>query len=68
MTTTEFESNVAISMDTWNLACMITESQDEAEDLVESMCHKASHLPDNQQSMAVMLMINVLASKEMTRH
>jgi hypothetical protein len=47
---------------------MITESQQEAEDLVQNICHGVTHLPDNQQSMAVMMYINLLASKAMTRH
>ena len=68
MTTTEFESSVAISMDTWKTACAITESQQEAEDLVQDIFHEFHHLPDNQQSMAVMMRINLLASKVMTRH
>ena len=64
----EFESSVAISMDTWNMACAITESQQEAEDLVQDIFNGFHHLPDNQQSMAVMMQINLLASKVMTRH
>ena len=68
MTTTEFEPGGTISMDTWKTACMITESQQEAEDLVQNICHGVTHLPDNQQSMAVMMYINLLASKAMTRH
>ena len=68
MTTTEFESSVTLSMDTWKTACMITESQQEAEDLVQNICHRVTHLPDNQQSTAVMMYINLLASKAMTRH
>ena len=68
MTTTEFESSVTLSMETWNMALMITDSQHEAEDLVETICHGVTHLPDNQQSFAVMVHINLLASKVMTRH
>ena len=68
MTTTEFESSATISMDTWKTACAITESQQEAEDLVRDIFSEFHHLPDNQQSMAVMLQINLLASKVMTRH
>ena len=68
MTTTELKSSAAISMDTWKTACTITESQQEAEDLVQNICHGVAHLPDNQQSMAVMMQINLLASKVMTRH
>ena len=64
----EFESSVAISMDTWNMACAITESQQEAEDLVQDIFNGFHHLPDSQQSMAVMMQINLLASKVMTRH
>ena len=55
-------------MDTWKTACAITESQQEAEDLVQDIFHEFQHLPDNQQSMAVMMRINLLASKVMTRH
>ena len=68
MTTTKFESSAAISMDTWKTACAITESQQEAEDLVQNICHGVAHLPGNQQSIAVMMHINLLASKVMTRH
>ena len=68
MPTTEFESSVTLSMETWNMALMITDSQHEAQDLVETICHGVTHLPDNQQSMAVMMHINLLASKVMTRH
>ena len=49
------------------MALMITESQHEAEDLVETICHGVTNLPDNQQSFAVMIQINLLASKVMTR-
>jgi hypothetical protein len=68
MTTTEFEPGGTISMDTWKTACAITESQQEAKDLVQDIFHEFHHLPDNQQSMAVMMQINLLASKVMTRH
>ena len=68
MTTTEFESSVTLSIETWNTACIITESQQEAEDLVQDIFNEFHHLPDNQQSMAVMIYINLLASKTMTRH
>jgi DNA-directed RNA polymerase specialized sigma24 family protein len=68
MTTTEFESSQAISMDTWKTACAITESEQEAEDLVQNIFDEVHHLPDNQQSIAVMMHINLLASKVMTRH
>ena len=68
MKMTEFGSSVAISMDTWKMACAITESQQEAEDLVQDIFNGFHHLPDNQQSMAVMIQINLLASKVMTRH
>ena len=64
----EFESSVAISIDTWNMACAITESRQEAEDLVQDIFNGFHELPDNQQSMAVMMQINLLASKVMTRH
>ena len=68
MTTTTFESSAAISMDTWKTACAITESQQEAEDLVQDIFNGFHELPDNQQAMAVMMQINLLASKVMTRH
>ena len=68
MIMTEFESSVALSIETWNTACMITESQQEAEDLVQTICNGFAHLPDNQQSIAVMMHLNLLASKVMTRH
>ena len=68
MTTIESESSVTISMDTWKTACAITESQQEAEDLVQDIFNEFHYLPDNQQSMAVMMHINLLASKVMTRH
>ena len=68
MKMTKFESSVAISFDTWQTACAITESRQEAEDLVQDIFHGFHELPDNQQSMAVMMQINLLASKVMTRH
>ena len=68
MTTTEFEPSATFSMDTWKTACAITESQQEAEDLVQDIFNEFHYLPDNQQSMAVMMHINLLASKVMTRH
>ena len=68
MKMTKFESSVAISFDTWQTACAITESQQEAENLVQDIFNEFHHLPDNQQSMAVMMQINLLASKVMTRH
>ena len=68
MTTTEFESNAAISMDTWETACAITESQQEAEDLVQDIFNEHHHLPEDKREIAVMLQINLLASKVMTRH
>ena len=68
MATTELESSVTLSMETWNMALMITDSQYEAEDLVETICQGVTHLPGNQQSFAVMMHINLLASKVMTRH
>ena len=70
MTTTEYESSttVAVDVETWNLARNITESRQEAEDLVQDICHKVSHFPDNEQSIAVMMHVNLLASKVMTRH
>jgi len=55
-------------MDTWKTACAITESQQEAEDLVQDIFNGFHELSDNQQSMAVMMQINLLASKVMTRH
>mgnify|MGYP000707581057 CR=1 FL=1 len=64
----EFESSVAISIDTWNMACAITESQQEAENLVQDIFNGFHELPDNQQAMAVMMQINLLASRVMTRH
>ena len=70
MTTTEYESSttVAVDVETWNLARKITESRQEAEDLVQDVFDGFHELPDNQQSMAVMMHINLLASKVMTRH
>jgi len=68
MTPTEFEPSGTISMDTWTTACAITESQQEAEDLVQDIFNGFHHLPDNQQSMAVMMQINLLASKVMIQH
>ena len=68
MTTTEFESSAAISMDTWKTACAITESQQEAEDLVQDIFNEHHHLPEGKREIAVMLQINLLASKVMTRH
>jgi hypothetical protein len=68
MTTTEFESSAAISMDTWKTACAITESQQEAKDLVQDIFNDHHHLPNDKREMAVMLQINLLASKVMTRH
>ena len=68
MTTTTFESSAAISMDTWKTACAITESQQEAKDLVQDIFNKLHYLPDDKREMAVMLKINLLASKVMTRH
>ena len=68
MTTTEFEPSAAISMDTWKTACAITESQQEAEDLVQDIFNEHHHLPEDKREIAVMLQINLLASKVMTRH
>ena len=68
MTPTEFEPSETISLDTWKTACAITESQQEAEDLVQDIINKFDHLPDDKQEMAVMLQVNLLASKVMTRH
>ena len=68
MTPTTFESSGTISMDSWKTACAITESRQEAEDLVQDIFNGFHELPDNQQSMAVMMHINLLASKVMTRH
>ena len=68
MTTIESESSVTISLDTWKTACAITESQQEAEDLVQDIINDLHHLPDDKREMAVMLQVNLLASKVMTRH
>ena len=68
MITTEFESGVTLSVETWNTACMITESQHEAEDLVQAICNGVTHLSDDERSIAVTMYINLLASKVMTRH
>ena len=68
MTTTEFEPSGTISMDTWKTACAITESQQEAKDLVQDIFKELHYLPDDKREMAVMLKINLLASKVMTRH
>ena len=68
MTTTTVEPGGTISLDTWKTACAITESQQEAEDLVEDIFDELHYLPDDKREMAVMLKINLLASKVMTRH
>ncbi len=68
MTTIESESSVTISLDTWKTACAMTESQQEAEDLVKDVINKFDHLADDKREMAVMMQINLLASKVMTRH
>ena len=68
MTTTEFESGETISLDTWKTACAITESQQEAKDLVKDIFNDHDHLPNDKREIAVMLQINLLASKVMTRH
>ena len=68
MTTTEFESSVTLSMETWNMALMITDSQHEAEDLVQAICGEVAHLSGDEQSVAVTIQINLLASKVLTRH
>ena len=68
MTTIESESSVTISLDTWKTACAMTESQQEAEDLVKDVINKFDHLADDKREMAVMMHINLLASKVMTRH
>ena len=68
MTTTEFEPSGTISMDTWKTACAITESQQEAKDLVQDIFEELHYLPDDKREMAVMMHINLLASKVMTRH
>ena len=68
MTTIESESSVTISLDTWKTACAMTESQQEAEDLVKDVINKFDHLADDKREMAVMMHINLLVSKVMTRH
>ena len=68
MTTTTSDPGETISLDTWKTACAITESQQEAEDLVEDIFDELHYLPDDKREMAVMLKINLLASKVMTRH
>jgi len=68
MTTIESESSVTISLDTWKTACAMTQSQQEAEDLVKDVINKFDHLADDKREMAVMMQINLLASKVMTRH
>ena len=68
MTTTEFEPSIALSIETWNMARMITESQHEAEDLVQTICNGVAHLSDDERSIAVTIYINLLASKVATRH
>ena len=68
MTTTTSEPGGTISLDTWKTACAITESQQEAEDLVEDIFDELHYFPDDKREMAVMLKINLLASKVMTRH
>jgi len=55
-------------MDTWKTACAITESQQEAKDLVQDIFDDHDHLPNDKREIAVMLQINLLASKVMTRH
>ena len=68
MIPTESELDGTISLDTWKTACAITESQQEAKDLVQDIFHEFHHLPDDKREMAVMMQINLLASKVMTRH
>ena len=68
MTTTTSEPGETISLDTWKTACAITESQQEAKDLVQDIFNELHYLPDDKREMAVMLKINLLASKVMTRH
>ena len=68
MTTIESKSSVTISLDTWKTACAMTESQQEAEDLVKDIINQLDHLADDKREMAVMMQINLLASKVMTRH
>ena len=68
MTTTTSEPGGTISLDTWKTACAITESQQEAKDLVKDIFNDHDHLPNDKREIAVMLQINLLASKVMTRH
>ena len=68
MITTEFESSVTLSTETWNMARMITESQQEAEELVQDIFNEHLHFPEGKREIAVMMHINLLASKVMTRH
>ena len=68
MTPTEFEPSETISLDTWKTACAITESQREAKDLAQDIFKELHYLPNDKGEMAVMLKINLLASKVMTRH
>ena len=68
MNPTELESCGTISMDTWKTACAITESQQEAKDLVQDIFDELHYLPDDTREMAVMMQINLLASRVMTRH
>ena len=68
MTSTEFEPSGTISMDARKTACAITESEQEAEDLVEDIFNEHHHLPEDKREIAVMLQINLLASKVMTRY
>ena len=68
MTTTTSGPGETISLDTWKTACTITESQQEAKDLVQDIFDELHYLPDDKREMAVMLKINLLASKVMTRH
>ena len=68
MTPTEFEPGGTISLDTWKTACAMTESQQEAEDLVKDVINKFDNLADDKREMAVMMQINLLASKVMTQH
>jgi hypothetical protein len=68
MTTTTSEPGGTISMDTWKTACAITESLQEAKDLVQDIFDDHDHLPNDKREIAVMLQINLLASKVMTRH
>ena len=68
MTPTEFEPGGTISLNTWNTACAITESQREAKDLVQDIFKELHYLPNDKGEMAVMLKIDLLASNVMTRH